>query len=456
MRTFAYQSEYADGNLALALAPALTRKGIEERPNFFTGFAVYPQVFARGLLVLAEITNTRYFKYIPTALRDPVLTAQGDRLRAECFSACGGVYARLDLMQAGFDGNIDFGTTNVDIGQDLRQALNSIKQKDKMRVTIGSGGLQIRGFAASHFSNAGGNVINMSEPIHQRPVKMPPRWIRALGNAAEIHRGMKQVFSIKGAPAQMFVSALPSATGKNQAGWLTYTPKGIKLMPLASADAVFVSGLHRLSALKRVMTNVSAIAFYAPENSAPGHFMVGLELSGMRITISLTADASQGYSGEGALLESLAGEEILEDAGAVNAMLDFDAAVNESKISSRWGMDTNRLHRALAYLAVSGKLGFDTQERAYFHRELPQDPGRVLKDNPRLAAARKLVELVEKVSDNGGDKYIVRSKDTEYVVSYNPAWDLQKARCSCEWYSSHLNRRGPCKHILAVKLRSEG
>ena len=61
---------------------------------------------ARGLLVLAVITSTRYFNYAPDAQREPILSAQGDRLRAECFSACNGVYARLDLLQSGFDGEI--------------------------------------------------------------------------------------------------------------------------------------------------------------------------------------------------------------------------------------------------------------------------------------------------------------------------------------------------------------
>jgi hypothetical protein len=84
---------------------------------------VYPQTLARGLLALADITATRYFNYTPVAQRDPVLSAQGDRLRAEVFSACNGIYARLDLLQSGIDGKIDFGTTNVDIGLQLRTAL---------------------------------------------------------------------------------------------------------------------------------------------------------------------------------------------------------------------------------------------------------------------------------------------------------------------------------------------
>jgi len=116
MRTFAGESALVGDRLGLALAPGLTPDGVVARPSFFTGFAAFPQVLARGLATLADVTTTRYFQYTPEALRDPVLTASGDRLRAECFSACNGVYARLDLLGAGFDGgDIAYGTTNVDI-----------------------------------------------------------------------------------------------------------------------------------------------------------------------------------------------------------------------------------------------------------------------------------------------------------------------------------------------------
>ena len=116
-RVFYGHSVLQDGCLTLALAPALTPEGMENSPEFFSGTARYPQVLARGLLILADITATRYFRYTPQSQRDPILSAQGDILRAECFSACCGVYARLDLLGDGFEGEIRRGTTNVTSAQ---------------------------------------------------------------------------------------------------------------------------------------------------------------------------------------------------------------------------------------------------------------------------------------------------------------------------------------------------
>lgn len=96
-RRFSAGSTLSEGGLLLDLAPGLGDTGVDEKPQFFHGFARHPLVLARGLLTLAEITRTRYFRPEPQDNRDPVLTAGGDVLRAECFSACNGVYARLDL-----------------------------------------------------------------------------------------------------------------------------------------------------------------------------------------------------------------------------------------------------------------------------------------------------------------------------------------------------------------------
>lgn len=144
VRSFRSSSTLDADGLALALAPALTPSGITAYPSFFHGFATHPQVLARGLVTLADVTATRYFQYTPTSQRDPVLTAQGDRLRAECFSACNGVYARLDLLATGFDGGeIGHGTTNVDIGADMRRALTAMRRTDLVHLDVGHEGMRV-------------------------------------------------------------------------------------------------------------------------------------------------------------------------------------------------------------------------------------------------------------------------------------------------------------------------
>jgi len=443
MREFKTESTLIDGNLALSIAPALTPNGVENDPLFFNGEIIYPTIVSGGLLVLADIVSTRYFKYVPVAQRDPILSAQGDILRAECFSACNGVYARMDLFQSALDGEILYGTTNVDIGSNLRKSLFNVKQGDRLKFRIGDDG-----WKALHSKNLDSSVLT---DIHiQRPVKMPDRWVRALGNCAILHQNMEYKFHIEGMQAKSFIAMLPAATGKERSGWLTPTKTGVMLKPKEEKNSVYISGLHRLSALKRIMSNVNAVYFYAPNDGEPGQMMIEVCMTGANITLSLTAKSYEGYSGEGALLDSLSTPKILECADKIDDILNFESRLDIDKISKSIGIVKNDMNDAMELLAVSGKLGFDVRDRAFFHRELPDDPDRVLKDNPRLVGAKKLVEDTEYIDDN---IWHVKSGDTTYRVIYPTDENLENAKCTCTWYLKHQNSRGPCKHILAVKLK---
>ncbi|RKW32791.1 MAG: SWIM zinc finger family protein, partial [Lachnospiraceae bacterium] len=258
MREFKTASILFDGNLALSIAPALTPSGIEDNPLFFNGKIIDPVIISGGLLVLADIVSTRYFKYVPVDQRDPILSAQGDRLRAECFSACNGVYARLDIFQSALDGEILYGTTNVDIGADLRRSLFNIKKEDRLKFRIGDEGWKV--FNSKKLDDK----TTLTDILIQRPVKMPDRWIRALGNCAMLHKNMKYKFHVEGMQAKAFIAMLPPATGKERSGWLTPTKTAVMLKQREEKNSVYISGLHRLSALKRIMSYVNAIYFYAP------------------------------------------------------------------------------------------------------------------------------------------------------------------------------------------------
>lgn len=442
MRGFQRGSSLIDGNLSLSIAPALTPKGVEENPLFFSGELANPLVVSGGLLVLADIVSSRYFKYAPVGQKDPILSAQGDRLRAECFSACNGVYARMDLFQSALEGEILYGTTNVDIGNELRKSLLQLREQDRLKFRIGGDGWR------TFHSRQSDDGSALTEMLFQRPVKMPNRWIRALGNTAMLYQKMKYRFHVEGMQAKAFIAMLPPATGKEQAGWLTATKNGVVLKSVKGKNSVYIYGLHRLSALKRIMRHVNAVYFYAPDEA--GQMMLEVCMPGANITLGVTARSYEGYSGEGALLDSLSDPKILEYADRIDDVLNFEPKLDLDSISKSTGIIKEDMDDAIELLAVSGKLGFDVRENAFFHRELPDDPDRILGDNPRLLAAKKLMESTTYIEDN---IWHVRSGDADYRVIYPVDGRAEDAKCTCSWYLRHQNSRGPCKHILAVKMK---
>lgn len=434
-RTFAQASHVAEDGLLLGLAPALTPAGLDADPSFCHGFAAHPQVLARGLVTLADVTATRYFQFTPSNLRDPVLTAHGDRLRAECFSACNGVYARLDLLPDAFDsGTIGHGTTNVDIGPATRAALTHVGRSRLLHLDVGSDGLAV--------SSPEGAAV-------ERPVEMPARWVRALGNVAEMHHGLPHAFTVGAAGARAFVAALPAPTAAGRSGWLVAARDTVRVSPRAVPGGVHVAGLHRLSASKRLLTHVTGLTVHGTAD--PGPAVVTLALPGARLVLGLTDEPHRGHSGEGALLPALAGPTVLEDADLVAALLAFEPVVDVPRLARQAALEEGRVRAALAVLAADGRIGRDVHDDAWFHRELPHDPARVEKDNPRLVGARRLVDDGAVAPD--GDAWAVRRR-TGDGPAYRVTSGADGDRCTCQWYLQHGTGRGPCAHVLAVRIRT--
>lgn len=430
LRTFRMGSVLTDAGLELDLAPALTPDGLDDRPSFFHGFAAEPLVLARGLLTLADITSTRYFRPEPVEVRDPVLTASGDRLRVECFSACNGVQARLDLLAGGLDGGeISHGTTNVDIGNDMRRALTKVPRGGLLHVDVGREHLAI------------------STPEHtarERKVAMPERWVRAFGNAAELQHDLEPVFTVGADQARRLVSQLPRARTTNDRVWWTPTPSGVRVGTARAKDGVQIRGTHRLAAVSRMLLHLRGLTVHAlPDaGSGPGPVVIEFELPHARLSLGLTPEPARGFSGEGSLLAALAAPDVADDADLVSAMLAFEPVIDVERLARDTALPAERVRRALAILASSGRVGWDAHDRAWFHRELPDDPARVEKDNPRLVAARRLVERGAVRVDDGEVR--VTSGDARYLVDGE--------RCTCAWWMRYTGSRGPCKHVLAARI----
>jgi hypothetical protein len=109
--------ELGDDRSEVTLA---TSGGREAHPYFFTGLLGEPRQTAQALLVVGEVARTRYYEppnmvAARIAAADPVVTSNLDRLRFESFSACAGVYARLDLEPGVLDGKPRLGARRTSI-----------------------------------------------------------------------------------------------------------------------------------------------------------------------------------------------------------------------------------------------------------------------------------------------------------------------------------------------------
>ncbi|WP_420097963.1 SWIM zinc finger family protein [Corynebacterium sp.] len=426
-------SELTTERLFLDLAPALSIEGVTDSPGFFRGFATRPLVLTRGLLALAEITRTRYFRPEPQDYRDPVLTASGDRLRAECFSACNGVYARLDLSGDSFDGGaIGYGTTNVDLGPSTVSMLSAVPRTELLHVDVSARSL---------------TVSTPDRTENERKVSMPERWVQALGNAASLMQQADHRFTVGAVAARKALAGVPTSTGgREKRVWWKPVRGAVESATHSSAGAVPMRGIHRLSAVKKLALHLESMSVY----EGPAVIVVEFGLPAATFTLALTKESHRGFSGEGSLLQDLVSPLVEEDADRVAARLAFQSVIRLSQIEESTGLDSPRVTGALAYLAAAGRVGWDNLEHnrcgAFFHRELPLEVDRVDRANPRLIAARRLVE-------NGQIEQAREFTDTYMVpATGNGHYLVTPERCSCQWYIRHEGLRGPCKHMLAVEI----
>ena len=427
-------------DVRLSTSGGVTGRGWTGHPRFFDGFLGHPEQTATAMLAVSRVARTRF--YVPPGMlaarlraADPVVTSNGDRLRFESFSACCGVYARLDVLPGALDGPaLDTGTTNVDFNPPMREALAGIGGLEPLHLAVGEDV----------------TVTVLDRSVTEQKVPLPERWVRGFAEVQVAASLMQPAFEISPVEARRFVRSLPAAAGTRTALlWAVPAGRGLRLTGRGGDGAVSLAGPERLRVLEPLLRFATALRAYAPveqAGSSPAPSAWELQLDDARLVVTLSPEVSRGFSGEGGVLRWLADPQSAADADLVSALLAYEPEIDVSVLAAQAALPPGRVLRALARLGAAGRVGFDTREGAYFHRELPYDATVLEAMHPRLRDARQL--LLDGAVRWTGDVGQVRSGGAEHTVRPVDGG----YRCSCPWYGKHQDNRGPCKHVLAVEM----
>ncbi len=405
-------------------------------PCLFWGQLRDPFIISRCLINLSQIVKSN-FAFRPSqlaSLKDPIVTAGNEQIRFEAFSTCAGVYARLDILPDGQDGEfIENGTTNVDFNLPLITELNRIHRNDRLVLSIGKKEV---GFHRDR------------ESIIERKVPLPSKWIKGLTTVQHFFSESESATKINRLQAMQLFRTIPAGTTKHD---LFLAKRGSRYLfsPVQSKSAICIGGAHRLHLLNPLIPLSKGLTIY--RHPSDQSISITLHFERANYVFAVSRSASRGFSGEGAGLDELLEDTSDDLIAAFDNYTYTNQSFNPADIALEHDLDFSKIESLSTKLAAMGLLGFDLECNSFFYRRLPFKLSRILSLNPRLKGALQLIEnqkvRLQLLTEDHIKANVEGSSGEQYYVLITE----DQAKCTCPWYTKNQGERGPCKHILATK-----
>ena len=412
----------------------------QDVPCFFWGKLTQPYLTARCLMTLSQVVQSS-FNLSPSqmaALKDPIVTAGNEKIRFEGFSQCAGVYARVDVLPQGHEGEfLAHGTTNVDFNQPMIAALGSVRRNENIHLSVGPKEVSLH---------------KEGQKIIERKVPLPAKWIKGLTTTQLYMADSEEVFRLNRIQALQVFRSIPKGNPKADY-YLIMRGNRPALLPVKQQNGVCIGGVHRLRLIESLVPLADELRVFAHNSMQSTTWQ--LYFGPLRFSLSLSRDTWRGFSGEGAVLESLI-EDVPEDLVQRFDKMSFaNQEFNPTIIALEEGLSFPQMENLSGRLSAMGMLGFDLDENYFFHRRLPFKLSRILSLNPRMKNAEKLLaEGKVKIISQEAERVEARVEGSG--VQHTVLLEGEKSRCTCFWYARHQGERGVCKHILAVKKKIHG
>ena len=138
--------------------------------------------------------------------------------------------------------------------------------------------------------------------------------------------------------------------------------------------------------------------------------------------------------------------------------------MNLSVLSQRVGAHVPRhlLTSALFQLALRGQAIYDHAHRVFRYREVLPEAIAIdlVQVNPELDAARRALRegsvRLERSESIGSSRVLLSGTvgSTQCEALLDADGIFKKGQCNCSFFYKNRLRRGPCRHLLALKLKA--
>lgn len=412
-------------------------------------------------------------------LLDPVITVHPDEVFFEAFSRDESSYARLgaklDLFER-VDG-FECGTTNIDFSAKLHGQLDRMRSYRKTRFDIDPSGLTV--------STSSGEILK------EKKIDLPESWVKGfLQVHATMAMGLTRIrmapidlFNIcrflrrhktKRSPRSMRFELVP---GKRPKVVLEPWEHEIELTGAAifegpKPQSIRTWGRDRLQVLARLIPEAQGIDVYLAGFGLPTIYVV--DLGPLVFTLALSGWTDNDWTG-GAKFDLLTRRLTVSPSEVMRTyqVIHEVRRGTDTALSAATGLGVEKTRSALSYLCQVGRAMFDLGGGVYRHRDLFIEPFTVKEaaaaTKPAVAEATPEAKKAQRIVDLGDVRIIARRPVSQgYKLSGSARSEggprvrpqlfvdhegrIIEASCTCAFYEKYTLTRGPCEHILALRL----
>lgn len=418
----------------------------------------------------------KFFRYLYEKERDlwfvldPVITVHPDEVFFECFSQDESAYGRLGAGYEVFHSISEFacGTTNIDYSTDLYNEFQKIRSYKGTQFKVDPSGFEVK--------------TQGDDEYKEVKIDLPESWVR----------GFLQVSSAMSLPTMSFelhpmdiynvCFLLRRFKEKRGPRSLRYhlkpgEPVKIVLEPWereiicgrtryeGGEDAVVrVWGRRRLLTLERLIPIAKKFTVHLLGTGLPSFYIA--DLGDMSFTLGLSGWTANDWSSacNFDLMAPRSNVELSTKVAVFNRLKRNWSATAE-QLSREMGLDRATVLGALSSWTQAGRAIYDLNRGVYRARELSREP--LPLDKLRYSNARE--ETASKLVNAGSVERPVESRDfndclklegrvTDAGKTYEVSLTIDSderliwATCNCSWYVTNKLYKGPCEHILAVRL----
>jgi len=401
---------------------------------------------------------------------DPVITVHPDEVFFECFSQDESTYGRLGASYEVFQNINEFacGTTNIDYSTALYNEFQKVRSYKTTQFTIDPSGFEVE--------------TQHEESFKEVKIDLPDSWVRGFLQVSSAMSLPTTQFDLH--PMDIYNICLVLRRHKEKKG-----PRGMRyeLTPGQPVKVIFepwnieltcarspytgnetqeirVWGRRRLHILERLIPIAKKFTVHLLGTGMPSFYIA--DLGDMSFTLGLSGWTANDWSSSGNfdLMASRTEIDRWTKQHIFNSLQE-NWAEKPHDLAKRLNMNPAVILGALGAYTQAGRAIYDLNKGVYRIRELTKEPLPMEKlrfANKREAKASRFLDnnrvAIDNVLEDGDGVCNLQGKVTDREKTHNPSLTIDadqrmiQAQCDCNWYKQNKLYKGPCEHILALKM----